>query len=582
MKAFTNRIGIPCPEDRNFLFSYQASNDEKKGLSPYWLFYEDVKMLSQIQRFGGAMFTPVLLFPFAGIVVGIAIMLRNPLFVGEALTDPNSLFAQIVHIIEEGGWTVFRNMPLIFAVGLPIGLAKQAQGRACLAVLVSFLTWNYFINAMGMTWGHFFGVDFSADPTAGSGLTMMAGIKTLDTSIIGAIVISGIVTALHNRYFDKPLPVFLGIFQGTSFVVIIAFLVMIPCAWLTLLGWPKVQMGIESLQAFLRSAGALGVWVYTFLERILIPTGLHHFVYGPFIFGPAAVEGGIQVYWAQHLQEFSQSTESLKTLFPEGGFALHGNSKIFGSLGIALALYFTASPENRVKVAGLLIPATLTAVLVGITEPLEFTFLFISPLLFAVHAVLAASMATVMYLCGVVGNMGGGLLDQFLPQNWIPMFHNHAGMMFTQIAIGLAFTVLYFAIFRALILRFNLKTPGREDSEIKLYTKADYKTARGQTTAASPETKLGQAAGFLQALGGASNIESINNCATRLRIALHDMAQTQSDDVFKALGAHGVVRRGNGIQVIVGLHVPQVREQLETLMKSSLSNEQIPMTEAVS
>lgn len=554
----------------------------KKRPLPYWLFYEDVKMLSQIQRFGGAMFTPVLLFPFAGIVVGIAIMLRNPLFVGEALTDPNSLFAQIVHIVEEGGWTVFRNMPLIFAVGLPIGLAKQAQGRACLAVLVSFLTWNYFINAMGMTWGHFFGVDFSADPTAGSGLTMMAGIKTLDTSIIGAIVISGIVTALHNRYFDKPLPVFLGIFQGTSFVVIIAFLVMIPCAWLTLLGWPKVQMGIESLQAFLRSAGALGVWVYTFLERILIPTGLHHFVYGPFIFGPAAVEGGIQVYWAQHLQEFSQSTESLKTLFPEGGFALHGNSKIFGSLGIALALYFTASPENRVKVAGLLIPATLTAVLVGITEPLEFTFLFISPLLFAVHAVLAASMATGMYLCGVVGNMGGGLLDQFLPQNWIPMFHNHAGMMFTQIAIGLAFTVLYFAIFRALILRFNLKTPGREDSEIKLYTKADYKAARGQTTAAAPETKLGQAAGFLQALGGAGNIESINNCATRLRIALHDMAQTQSDDVFKALGAHGVVRRGNGIQVIVGLHVPQVRDQLETLMKSSLSNEQIPMTEAVS
>lgn len=284
-------------------------------------------MLSQIQRFGGAMFTPVLLFPFAGIVAGLAILLQNPMFVGESLTDPNSLFAQIVHIIEEGGWTVFRNMPLIFAVGLPIGLAKQAQGRACLAVMVSFLTWNYFINAMGMTWGSYFGVDFTQDAVAGSGLTMMAGIKTLDTSIIGAIIISGIVTALHNRLFDKKLPVFLGIFQGTSYVVIIAFLVMIPCAWLTLLGWPKVQMGIESLQAFLRSAGALGVWVYTFLERILIPTGLHHFIYGQFIFGPAAVEGGIQMYWAQHLQEFSLSAEPLKSLFPEGGFALHGNSK---------------------------------------------------------------------------------------------------------------------------------------------------------------------------------------------------------------------------------------------------------------
>lgn len=540
-------------------------------------------MLSQIQRFGGAMFTPVLLFPFAGIVVGIAIMLRNPLFVGEALTAPDNLFAQIVHIIEEGGWAVFRNMPLIFAVGLPIGLAKQAQGRACLAVLISFLTWNYFINAMGMTWGHFFGVDFAAEPTAGSGLAMIAGIKTLDTSIIGAIVISGIVTAIHNRYFDKQLPVFLGIFQGTSFVVILAFFVMIPCAWLTLLGWPKVQLGIESLQAFLRSAGALGVWVYTFLERILIPTGLHHFVYGPFIFGPAAVEGGIQVYLAQHLQEFSQSTLPLKTLFPEGGFALHGNAKVFGSVGIALALWYTASPENRVKVAGLLIPATLTAVLVGITEPLEFTFLFISPLLFAVHAVLAATMATVMYIFGVVGNMGGGLLDQFLPQNWIPMFHNHASTVFTQMGIGLCFTGLYFVVFKTLIERLNLKTPGREESEVKLYSKADYKAARGQTTApAAASQQVGQAAGFLQALGGAANIESINNCATRLRIALVDMAQTQSDDVFKALGAHGVVRRGNGIQVIVGLHVPQVRDQLESLMKTPSTNEQTTLTEAIS
>ncbi|WP_434245622.1 alpha-glucoside-specific PTS transporter subunit IIBC [Enterobacter hormaechei] len=540
-------------------------------------------MLSQIQRFGGAMFTPVLLFPFAGIVVGIAIMLRNPLFVGEALTAPDNLFAQIVHIIEEGGWAVFRNMPLIFAVGLPIGLAKQAQGRACLAVLISFLTWNYFINAMGMTWGHFFGVDFSAEPTAGSGLAMIAGIKTLDTSIIGAIIISGLVTAIHNRFFDKPLPVFLGIFQGTSFVVILAFFVMIPCAWLTLLGWPKVQMGIESLQAFLRTAGALGVWVYTFLERILIPTGLHHFVYGPFIFGPAAVEGGIQVYWAQHLQEFSQSTVPLKTLFPEGGFSLHGNSKVFGSVGIALAIWHTASPENRFKVAGLLIPATLTAVLVGITEPLEFTFLFISPLLFAIHAVLAATMATVMYTFGVVGNMGGGLLDQFLPQNWIPMFHNHASTVFTQIGIGLCFTALYFVVFRTLIERLNLKTPGREESEIKLYNKADYKAARGQTTApAAASQQIGQAAGFLQALGGAANIESINNCATRLRIALVDMTKTQSDDVFKALGAHGVVRRGNGIQVIVGLHVPQVRDQLESLMKTPLTNEQTTLTEAIS
>ena len=260
---------------------------------------------------------------------------------------------------------------------------------------------------------------------------------------------------------------------------------------------------------------------------------------------------------------------------------MHGNSKVFGSVGIALALWYTAAKDNRVKVAGLLIPATLTAVLVGITEPLEFTFLFISPLLFAVHAVLAATMAMVMYMFGVVGNMGGGLLDQFLPQNWIPMFHNHASMMFTQIGIGLCFTALYFMVFKTLIERFNFKTPGREESEIKLYSKADYKAARGQTTVAA-NTSAGQAVGYLQALGGAGNIESINNCATRLRITLVDMANTQSDDVFKSLGAHGVVRRGNGIQVIVGLHVPQVRDQLESLMKTPSSLESSTMTEAVS
>jgi PTS system arbutin-like IIC component len=539
-------------------------------------------MLSHIQRFGGAMFTPVLLFPFAGIVVGIAIMLQNPLFVGETLTTPDNLFAQIVHIIEEGGWTVFRNMSLIFAVGLPVGLARQAHGRACLAVLVSFLTWNYFINAMGITWGHYFGVDFNAEPIAGSGLTMVAGIKTLDTSIVGAIVISGFVTAIHNHFYEKQLPVFLGIFQGSSFVVIMAFLAMIPCAWLTLFGWPKVQMGIESLQMFLRNAGALGVWVYTFLERILIPTGLHHFIYGPFVFGPAVVEGGIQLYWTQHLQEFSQSTMPLKSLFPEGGFALHGNSKVFGCLGIALALYSTAAPENRVRIAGLLIPATLTAMLVGITEPLEFTFLFISPVLFAVHAFLAASMVTLMYMCGVVGNMGGGLLDQFLPQNWIPMFHNHSSMVLTQIGIGMAFTGIYFLLFRMLILRFDLKTPGRAEIDVKLYSKADYKASRNQATAATTKVaRQDQAAAFLEALGGTGNILRVNNCATRLRITVSDIAMTQSDEVFKALGAHGVVRHGNSIQVIVGLHVPQVRDQIETLMNVTSSSEIKSMTEAV-
>lgn len=179
-------------------------------------------------------------------------------------------------------------------------------------------------------------------------------------------------------------------------------------------------MGISSLQALMVTSGTFGVWLYTFLERILIPTGLHHFIYGPFIFGPAVVDTGIQVAWAENLLNFANSTQPLKELFPQGGFALHGNSKIFGCIGIALAMYKTARPEKKKIVSGLLIPAALTAALVGITEPLEFTFLFIAPFLFVVHAVLAATMAAVMYAFGVVGNMGSGIIE-IAALNWLPL-----------------------------------------------------------------------------------------------------------------------------------------------------------------
>lgn len=527
-------------------------------------------MLSQIQRFGGAMFTPVLLFPFSGIVVGIAIMLTNPMFVGE-LANPDSLFFQIINIIEEGGWTIFRNMPLVFAISLPIGLAHQAPARACLAALVSYLTFNYLIQAMATHWGGYFNVDFTADIGGVSGLTMIAGIKTLDTSIIGAIAISGLVTAIHNRFYDKTLPVYIGIFQGTAYVVIVSFFTMLPVAWLTLLIWPKIQMGISSLQDLMLASGALGVWIYTFLERILIPTGLHHFIYGPFIFGPVAVEGGIQVNWIENIQAFSQSTLPLKELFPQGGFALFGNTKMFGSIGIAAAIYATASAENKRKVAGLLIPAVMTAVLVGITEPLEFTFLFIAPFLFAIHALLAATMATVMYALGVVGNMGGGLIE-IATQNWLPMFHHHAMNMVIQIGVGSAFSFIYFFVFRAIILRFDVKTPGREESEIKLYTKSDLRSKK----AAQPAGQLEQAQAYLDALGGTANIVNLTNCATRLRITLADPALMQSDEIFRQLGAHGVVHNDNAIQIIVGLSVPQVRDRLENLMQHSRYTEVHP------
>ena len=520
--------------------------------------------MKKIQRFGGAMMAPVLLFAFTGIVVGLASVFTNTQVMGK-IAEEGTIWHSFWYVVAEGGWTVFRQMPILFAIGLPISLATKTNARACMETFALYTTFNYFVAAILKV---FNGID-AAEQIANkvTGYSAIGGVPTLDTNLFGGILIAALVVYLHNKYFDKKLPDFLGVFQGSVFVYMIGFVVLIPCAFLTVLIWPKVQLGIGAMQGFMKASGIFGVWIYTFLERILIPTGLHHFIYTPFIFGPAAVQGGIQVYWVEHIKEFAQSAQSLKSLFPQGGFALHGNSKIFGAIGIALAMYATAKPNKKKTVAALLIPVVFTAVVSGITEPLEFTFLFIAPVLFAVHAFLAATMAATMYAFGVVGNMVGGLLD-FLFLNWVPMFKNHSGTVITQIVIGSVFTVIYFFVFKFLIQKMNLKTPGREDEdeEMKLYSKADYKAKHGEGDTKADEYE-DKALIILEALGGKENIEELNNCATRLRVSVKDASKLLPDAAFKQAGAHGVVRKGTAIQVIIGLSVPQVRERIENLIK---------------
>ena len=525
--------------------------------------FANIDLRAAFQKFGAAMFVPVLLFPFSGLVVGLTIIFKDQTLVG-GLANPDGVFYKLVFIIEEGAWTIFRNMPLFFCLGIPIGLSRTAPERAMLATLICYLSYNYFIAAILNFWGPAFGVDFTQAAGGVSGLALIAGIKTLDTNILGAIVVGLIITMIHNRFYETKLPDYLGVFQGTSFVHIIGFGVVLVLAFLTCLIWPKIQALISSMQNFLASSGGFGVFIYTFLERILIPTGLHHFIYGPFAFGPAVVPEGIGVYWISHVQEFSNMVEPLKQLFPEGGFALYGNSKVFGAPGLALAIYFCANKENREKMAALLIPATLTSILVGITEPLEFTFLFISPFLFLIHSILAASLATVLYeVGGVVGDYGGGLIA-FITQNWIFAIKNHAGMVIAHIIIGVIFTGIWFIVFRTFILKFNIMTPGRGDSKTKLYTKKDYKEREAKKSSFEE-----QAAIYLEALGGRTNIEHVTNCATRLRVAVKDVSLVKDAEAFKEGGAHGLVKNGNAIQVIVGLSVPQVKAKFEELLKKS-------------
>lgn len=525
-------------------------------------------VMQKVQRFGGAMFTPVLLFSFAGIMVGLSTLFLNETIFG-AMTAEGHIWYRLWYMVQEGAWMVFRQMPLLFVIGLPIGLAKKQNARCVLEAFVIYVTFNYFLAAVLQFWRPFFGVDYAAEAGGTSGLAMICGIKSLDTGMFGALIISGVVVWIHNRYFDKELPDWLGIFSGSSFVVIIGFFVMIPMAFIFAGLWPKVQAAIYMLQDFFKASGTIGVGLYAFCEKILLPTGLHHFIYAPFTLDSAVVPGGIEAYWALHLSEFANSTAPIKELFPAGGFELFGNAKVFAPIGITLAFYSTAKKEKRKQVLALMIPAALTAMLTGITEPIEFTFLFIAPVLFGVHALLCACINAVMYAAGVSGAFGNGLIA-WLSLNWIPCGKNHWQTYVIQVVVGLAFSLIWFLVFRFLIMKFNFLTPGREDDgeDAKLYTKKDYREKN------SGGSGLGYAAQILAFLGGKDNIIDVTNCATRLRVNVKDASLVHPEKDFKSIGAHGLSRNGTAIQVIVGLKVPKVREQFEECLAKNIQPEE--------
>ncbi len=526
------------------------------------------RVMQELQRFGGAMYTPVILFAFFGLTVAISIICKNTLLLG-SIAEKGTLWYDFWYVVEQGAWTVFNQMPILFAIAVPIGFAKKEPARCAMESFVIYIVFNYFIAGILQLNAAAFGVDYSQNAGPGTGLAMIANIKTLDMGMLGAIFIACVTAFLHNRFYDTQIPDWLGTFKGPAFVVMVGFVVMLPMALIFCIFWPMIQHVIEQFQFFLKASGVVGVWCYTFAERILLPAGLHHFIYLPFIYGPAVVPDGIQAYWLQHINDFAVTGKTLAELFPQGGFALHGSAKVFGLPGAALAMYYCAKPERRKKVAALLIPATITAVLTGITEPLEFTFLFVAPFLYLVHALLAATLSATLYFFGLAGNFGGGLIDCFV-QNWIPLFAYHYVTYIIQIAVGLCFTAIYFFVFRYLILRNDYKTPGRtdDDGEDRLFTKADYKAQQELSkkgVAGNPDALKAQV--FLDNLGGPENIKEVTNCATRLRVTVADPDKVAAVSKFTNAGAFGLVKNGHAIQVIVGLSVPNVRGHFDALLK---------------
>ena len=527
-------------------------------------------MMRKLQRFGGAMLAPVMLFSFFGIVVGFALLFSNHAIMG-SIAAPGTTWTKFWNVVAAGAWTPFFQLPILFVVGLPIGLAKKNAARAVMEALVTYIVFNYFVNEILTLWPHTFGVNIAGKVTDGSGLASVAGITTLDTGMIGSLLISGIVVYLHNRYYTKVLPDILSIFSGSVFIVAIGFFVMIPLAIVMCFVWPTVQDGMRHMQSFFIHSGSLGVFVYEFLQKFLIPTGLHHFVYAPFAYDDAVVKGGMSAYWASHIANFQTTAHSLKYFYPEGGFSLSGMSKVFGTAGLSLAMIQTAKPEKRKRVIALIVPAALTAMLTGVTEPIEFTFLFAAPALWVVHSLLDATLATVTYAFGVVGDFGGGLIN-WLGLDWLPLWKFHAWTYVTQIIIGLVATLVWYLVFTFMIKKFNLKTPGREDEDValKLYNKKDYEATKAKTDKTAGASKFAdQAMAYLDLVGGRDNVMDVTNCATRLRLTVKDSSLVASPAQFQEVGAAGIINAGHGaLQIVVGLTVPQVREAFEEAMRT--------------
>lgn len=529
-------------------------------------------MLQKIQRFGGAMFAPAMLFSISGLMVGVSALATSADIVGDLAVYGTPWYV-FWTIIQRGSWTVFKRLPLLFAVALPIGLAQKQPARCCLEALVAYFAYCFFLSEIIKLSGDNLGLKYPSSLTPASGITVIDGIKTLDTGIIGPLAVSATVVAIHDRFYDAKVPDWLGTFSGSSLVYLISFFAVLALAAISAVIVPFVYAATETLRHALVGVGPFGVGIFVFLERALEPMGLHHLLYMPIYYDNLVINDGIYATWTNLLPILSHSTRPLNELAPWAGFTATGWVKLFGLPAIAAAFYTTAKPERRAGLKAILVPAIVASVVCGVTEPLEFLFMFTHPGLFLLYAVLSSCLAMAMNFFGIVGIFSGGLMEM-AAFNFIPLMRTHAGSYLLALGIGLIFSAIFFLSFRGLILTFGLKTPGREDhiassAALSRLTGGNVDEKRSSKTSAS-ESQASQdhllAEQVVALLGGASNIVGATNCATRLRVEVVDPSVVADNAAFVAVGAKGLIVTGKTAQVIIGVSVPRVKEHFDQVM----------------
>lgn len=567
------------------------------------------RMFEVLQRVGRSFMLPIAILPVAGLFLGIGGSFTNETMLNTygltGILGPGTPANAILTVMNAAGNIVFANLPVLFAMGVAIGMARKEKEVAALSAVIAFFVMHASIGALITLRG-------GAQEMLSGAVEDVCGITSLQMGVFGGILVGLGVAALHNRFYRIALPQVLSFFGGTRFVPIISAIVYLGVGILMFFVWPPVQAGIYHVGDLVLRSGYAGTWLYGLMERALIPFGLYHVFYLPFwqtaVGGTAQVggqliEGAQNIFFAELSQPGIAHFSVAATRFMSGKFPL----MIFGLPGAALAMYRCADPGKRKEAGGLLLSAALTSMLTGITEPLEFTFLFVAPVLYGIHCVFAGAAYMLMHMCnvGVGMTFSGGLIDLFL----FGILQGNAKTDWVRIVfVGIGYFIVYYFLFSFLIRRFDFKTPGRESGadEVKLYTRADVNArkqaeadgtsvhlsgngkgtensgqkdegkrrtgATGHLDDGRTQTGAGTARTFgdamevsaliTEGLGGRDNISDVDCCATRLRVTVHDEAKVD-ELLLKESGAAGVIRRGKGIQVVYGPRVTVIKSDLE-------------------
>lgn len=541
------------------------------------------KIFGVLQRVGRSFMLPIAILPVAGLLLGLGSSFTNTTTIEtyglQGLLGDKTILHALLVIMNAVGSAIFDNLPLIFAVGVAIGMAKKEKEVSALSAVIAYFVMNVSINAMLKISGKILADGSIANDVLDGTITSVCGIQSLQMGVFGGIIVGLGVAALHNRFYKIELPNALSFFGGTRFVPIISTVVYLFVGILMYFIWPTVQNGIYALGGVVTGTGYFGTLLFGIIKRALIPFGLHHVFYMPF--WQTAVGGTMEV--AGHMVEggqnifFAQLADSANITHFSAGATRYFSGEfifmIFGLPGAALAMYKCAKPEKKKQAGSLLLSATLACMFTGITEPLEFSFLFVAPALFAVQVVLAGSAYMIAHILNIAVGLtfSGGLLDFFL---FGILQGNEKTSWMLVIPVGIVYFLLYYFIFSFLIKKFDLKTPGREDddTETKLYTKADVNERKAGKDVKNPDEKAGTVADELsqtisRGLGGKANISDVDCCATRLRITVIDPDKV-NDALLKSTGASGVVHKGQGVQIIYGPRVTVIKSNLEDYLAS--------------